>query len=113
MGGGAILAIAAAARLRRIQEIADAFRLADATTPERAKSCAAVGVDTGQAELTDLIQDGVLVEGRAADTLYLDERAFIARQAARRDNKKLALLSLVLLAVVLMGLGYFTAMTVR
>ena len=112
-GGGAIIAIAAAARQRRIQEIVDAFRLADVTSPERATSCAAVGVDSGRSELVDLVRDGVLAKGLGADTLYVDERAYIARRAARKDRRTLALLSILLMAAVLMGLGYFAATQVR
>ena len=113
MGGGAIIAAAAAARQRRIQEIVDAFRIADATTPERAKSCAAVGVDSGQSELVDLVREGVLAKGIGVDTLYVDERAYIARRAARRERRKLALLSILLMAAVLMGFGIYSAMVSR
>ena len=110
-GGGAIVAIAAAARQRRMQEIVDAFRLADATSPERAVTCAALGVDSGQFELVDLVRDGVLAPGAGADTLYLNEGAYIALRGARSDRRKLVLLSLLLMVVVLLGLGYFKRMS--
>jgi len=113
MGGGAVVAIAAAARQRRIEEIVDAFRLADATMPERAVSCAAIGVDGTRSELEDLVRDGVLARGLRADTLYVNERAYIARRIARNDRRKLALLSILLMVVVLLGFGVYNVMIGR
>jgi hypothetical protein len=107
MGGGAVVAIAAAARARRIQEIVDAFRLAGATTPDRATSCAAVGVDTSQSELKELVRDGVLTQIGGSNRLYLDESAYIVRRDDRRDRAKLLMLMVVLIVTGMIGLGLF------
>jgi hypothetical protein len=111
--GAVAIAAIAAARRRRMQEIVDAFRLADATTTERAKSCAAVGVDSGSSELVDLVRDGVLAKGLGIDTLYVDERAYIAHRSGRNKGRKLAVVSVLLLAIALLGFGYFTVLSGR
>lgn len=112
-GGGAVVAIAAAARARRIQEIVDAFRLAGANTPERATTCEAVGVDTSQPELRELIRDGVLNQVAGTGRMYLDESAYIVRRDWRRDRAKLLLLTLVLIAAGMVGLGLFVSFSGR
>lgn len=107
MGGGAVVAIAAAARERRILEIVDAFRLAGATTPGRAQSSAALGVDTSRSEVQELIRLRVLTQTDATDRMYLDENAYIARRDARRDRARLLMLSVVLIVAGLIGVGLY------
>jgi hypothetical protein len=82
MAGGAVVAAAAAAHAKRIQNVVDAFRLADATSPDRARALAELSLapDAGLAELT---KAAVLLPGRRAGTWYLSEAAYIARREAR------------------------------
>jgi hypothetical protein len=94
---GAVVAIAAA-RQRRIQEIVDAFRLADATGPERAKSLETIGLSqTG--DLKDLVIEGVLMAGPREGTYYLSEAGIIYRRAGRRTLKVVVLVLVALLAI--------------
>jgi hypothetical protein len=106
-GGGAVVAIAAAARARRLQEIVDAFRLAGATTPARAASCAAMGIDASQSELRELVREGVILQVAGSDRLYLDESAYIRHRESRRDRVRLLLLTVVLIVAAVAGLGLF------
>jgi hypothetical protein len=90
-----------------MQEIVDAFRLAGATTPEWATTCATLGVDTSQPELQELIRDGVLHQVAGTSRLYLDESAYIVRRDWRRDRAKLLLLAVALISAGMVGLGMF------
>jgi hypothetical protein len=107
-GGGAVVAIAAAARARRIREVTDAFRLAGATAPERAQSLATLGV-THASAADELARAGVLVAGPGRDTWYLSEAAVIARRDARVPRKLLVVLVIVLLATMAIGIGALMA----
>jgi hypothetical protein len=97
-GGGALVAIMAAAHAQRVQAVMDAFRLAGATAPERARSLAALGL-THTAEAAELANAGVLVRGPGRDSWYLSEAAVVARRKAGRHSHRTALLVLILLLV--------------
>ncbi|MEO8561551.1 MAG: hypothetical protein ABI601_05720 [bacterium] len=74
-GGGAVVAIAAAARARRMQVI-------DA-----------------------LLRHGVLAPGPATGTLYIDERAYILHRDARRHQVRFAIVLLLAFALALLATG--------
>jgi hypothetical protein len=94
---GAVVAIAAA-RQRRIREIIDAFRLADATGPERARSLETIGlIESG--DLKDLIVEGVLMAGPREGTYYLSEAGVIYRRGSRRALKVVIIVMIALAAI--------------
>jgi hypothetical protein len=96
---GAVVAAAAAARQRRIQQTIDSFRLGDATAPERARRLEDLGVlDSG--ETRDLIVEGVLLPGPQDGTFYLSEASYIYQRDGRRRNLKVVLIVLLVLAII-------------
>jgi hypothetical protein len=101
MAGGAIVAAAAGARQRRIQDILDAFRAADATTPTRARSPAEIGAQQNY-EFESLVDDGVLVPGPTSGTWYLSEETYVARTEARRRAAGRATIVVVTLAIAVL-----------
>ena len=96
-GGGAVVAIVAA-RQRRIQEIIDAFRLADATAADRAKGLETIGL-MHSSELQNLIVEGVLMQGAHEGTYYLSEASVIYRRDDRRGIKAVAIVMIVILVI--------------
>ena len=99
-GGGALVAILAAAHAQRVQAVTDAFRIAGATAPERARTLEALNV-THAAEAAELARVGVLVPGPERDSWYLSEAAVVARrEAGARIGSRALVLILLLLAVV-------------
>ena len=108
-GGGAVAAAIMAAKAKRVQNIVDAFRVADATAPDRARSLAELGV-VHDREADELTGDGALVAGKRANTWYLHEAGYIARResqsraAVRAVVIVVAIVALVL-AVVAFGLS--------
>ena len=106
MGGGAVIAAAAAARRRRIQEVVDAFRLGDATSPDRARRMESLGV-AQVGEVDQLIADGVLAPGREPGSYYLNEAMVIATRDRAVPRRALAVVMVILLAagVVLLGIA--------
>ena len=102
-GGGAAVAAIAAARRRRIQQAVDAFRLGDATSPDRARTLEELGLEeTG--EIRDLFVEGVLVPGDRQGTFYLSEAAYIER---REDRRGLRVVALIVMVVIAIGLAFF------
>ena len=97
---GAVVAAAAAARQRRIQQTVDSFRLGDATAPERARRLEDLGV-LEDGETRDLIVSGVLLPGPQEGTYYLSEASYIYHRNGRRRNIKIVLVVLL----VLLGIG--------
>lgn len=94
--GGAAAAAVIAAKQRRIQETVDAFRLGDATAPERARRLEDLGV-MHDGETQDLIVEGVIVPGSREGTYYLSEAGYIYRRDDRRGIKVVAVIVLLLL----------------
>jgi hypothetical protein len=95
---GAIVAIAAAAKRRRRQEVVDAFRLGDATSPDRARRIDEIGVPHfGEAE--ELLTSGVLVPGLREGTFYLSEQAYIARRDRRTSLRKGVLVAMLAIII--------------
>ncbi|MDF1505632.1 hypothetical protein [Roseisolibacter sp. H3M3-2] len=104
---GAMVAIMAAARARRVQEVMDAFRLAGATAPERARTLTALGV-VHDAELATLAEEGVVVQGPQPGTWYLSEPAVVARRD-RRPTRAVWLVVAVLFALTAVLVGVLVA----
>jgi hypothetical protein len=77
----AVAALAAQEHARRMQEIVDAFLRAGATTPERARTLAALRVPHADAA-ESLRNAGVLVPGPAPASWYVDEAGLAAHRAA-------------------------------
>lgn len=95
---GAAAAAVIAARQRRIQEIVDAFRIADATAADRARTLDTIGLaHTG--ELQELIVEGVLMPGAREGTYYLSEVGYIYRRDDRRGIKAVAIVMVVILVI--------------
>jgi hypothetical protein len=99
-GGGAAVAVIAAAHAQRIQAVTDAFRVAGATAPERARPLAALGI-THESAVAELARAGVLLRGPGHDTWYLSEAAVVARRNARRNVPRAVLVVLIVLLAVL------------
>ena len=105
-GGGAVVAMMAAARAQRVQEVTDAFRVADATARERARTLAALGL--GQTdEVEELVREGVLLRGHDRDTWYLSEAAMVARRhsGVRRKRQVVAVLAVAIAAMTAVLVG--------
>jgi hypothetical protein len=92
---GAAAAGIVAIRERRYRDIESAFRLGDATAPDRARTIDELGVvDLPEAE--DLVSMGVLKAGLRPGTYYLDERTLLQRTNSRRMRMLFLLIVLVL-----------------
>lgn len=99
---GSLVAIIAAQRAQRLREVTDAFRLAGATAPERARPLAALGL--GHADgFEALARDGVLLPGPDGDTWYLSEAAAIARRDATRIARGGVAVAITGLLLVMLG----------
>jgi hypothetical protein len=84
----------------------DAFRLADATAPDRARTLDALGI-AHTTEVDQLARQGVLVAGPRRDSWYLSEAAVVARRRTARPKRAVLLVVIVLLVAlgaVLVGL---------
>jgi hypothetical protein len=104
--GGAAGAIIAA-RQRRIQNVVDAFRLADATAPDRAQRLEDLGLVASN-DTRDLIVEAVLVPGVREGTYYLSEAGMIYRRDERKGLKAIIAVAVV---VLVLGLVFFGRMT--
>jgi hypothetical protein len=98
MAGGAVVAAAAAAKRQRREHIVDSFRLADATSPDRSRSLAEIGL-AQDGDLDELMRAGVICAGRQRSTWYLNEAAFITLRNSR-PRKALAIVLAVVLALL-------------
>lgn len=105
-GGGAAAAAIIAAKQKRIQEAVDAFRLGDATAPDRARRLDELGI-IENSETHDLVVEGVIVPGPREGTYYLSEAGYIYRRDDRRGMKAVAIVMIILLII-----GVFFAMRV-
>ena len=99
MAGGAVVAAAAAAHARRLQNILDSFRLAGATAPERARTLDQLGVGRDR-ELEELIDANVIVAAPSGAGWYLSESAYVARRDSGTGRLRQRLVFVAVLAVV-------------
>ena len=97
MAGGAAVAAAAAAHRKRVQTILDAFRLADATAPDRARSLEQLGLERND-EVEEFIEQQVVVSVPRGGGWYLNESAYIAQRDA--GNPQLRRVLLVVAAAI-------------
>jgi hypothetical protein len=95
MGAAAVII---AARHRRMQETVDAFRLGDATAPDRAKSLETLGL-SHDSDTQSLIVEGILMPGAREGTYYLSEIGYIYKRDDRRGFKAVAIVMLIVLAI--------------
>ena len=102
MGGGAVIAMAAAARRRKMTAVLDAFRLAGATSADRAQPLDLLGLSDSR-ETEEFADSGVLVPGSRDGTWYLNEAAYIAQRDA--TSPRAVRVALIAVAVVLILLG--------
>ena len=107
--GGAAGAIIAA-KNRRMQEAVDAFRLGDATAPDRARRMEDLGVFAND-ETRELIVEGVLVPGPREGTYYLSEAGYIYRRQDRKGMRAIAIVSVIALVIGLLVFGYAVGRT--
>ena len=102
-GGGATVAIIVAAKARRVRDVLDAFRLADATAPSRAVPLDRLSLGgRHQPEIDTLARDGILVQDAQGDGWWLDEHAFVARRdrPASRTVRVVLIVGALLLAIL-------------
>ena len=107
MAGGAVVAAAAAAQRRQREHVLDTFRVASATTADRAQSLADLQLAPSSA-IDELTRAGVLRAGRSRATWYLDEAAYITFRDARSRWALRVVLALVL-AVLALLIGVLSA----
>ena len=102
VNAGAGVAIAHAQAVAAERRLMDAFRLADATAPDRARSPEEMNV-VPDAAFGRLLAAGVLRE-RPRGTFYLDEAAVIARRDATPKRGPLNAVLLVTILALTVGL---------
>lgn len=96
-----MVAIMAAARAKRMEDILDAYRVAGATSADRAIEAGALGLTEHESEIADFLKHGVLVEGRRG-TMHLDEARYVAyRERASSKTTKVVLVILIISVAVL------------
>ena len=99
----AIMAAASSARAR--QRVLDAFRIAGATAPERARPLDALGLKL-DATLEACIRADVVRRGKRDGELWLDEAAYVAR----RDGNERKAVKLVIILMLALLLGTLAAL---
>jgi hypothetical protein len=92
-------AVVAAAMVRRQRKIVESFRAAGATSPDRATTASALGIEEGMA-FRKLRRNEVLRE--AGNRLYLDEPQWEYRCARRRRIAMIVPPIVVLVAAVIL-----------
>lgn len=98
MTGGAVVAAMAAARAQRVRDVLDAFRLADATAPDRARSLDEIGI-AAPAEVAMLSEAGIVQQDPRTGGWWLSERAYVAHRD--RQPKKAVRVLLIFVAIAL------------
>jgi hypothetical protein len=98
-----------AAHAQRVQAVMDAFRLAGATDPDRARTLAALAVRHA-AEAEELARGGVLLPGPGRDTWYLSEAAVVARRGPdARPARSVVIVIMLLVALGALAVGVLLA----
>lgn len=110
MGEGAVIAAAAAAKQRRLQGIVDAFRLGDATSPDRARPFESLGIARLD-EAEELLSQGVLLPGPREGTYYLSEAGYIVKRDRRSTKSNVVIAAAVMLLLGLMLVVFVTRAT--
>ena len=104
MGGGAIVAAAAAARQNGLDRVLDAYRMAQATTPASARALTDLGVEPNN-WVDELRASGALRPGPTPDSWYLDEGAYIdSRNAVQKRSTRAVMIAMgAMLALAAIG----------
>ena len=104
VGANVAIMAAAASSARARQRVLDAFRVAGATAPERARPLAELGL-TLDSTLEACVNAGVVRRGKRDGELWLDESAYIARRdgGERKAAKAVVIVSLIALALLLVA----------
>ena len=104
MAGGAVVAAMAAARAQRVRDVMDAFRLADATAPDRALSLDEIGI-AAPAEVAMLSEAGIVIQDPRTGGWWLSERAYVAHRDQQPKKAVRTLLVVVLVTLGIVGVG--------
>ena len=99
---GAAVAVIAAAHAKRINEILDAFRVAGATAPDRARNPAELGLSDHARQVEELTGAQVLRYGLSPGTLFLDEGGYLRYRDHGDSRRNVAILVVLLLVMVLL-----------
>ncbi len=91
-------AVVAAAMRRREQEVIDDFRLAGATSPDRAQSYTAIGL--GDSLAMRRLRNRAVIREASPGVFYLDEEVWAA---VRRTRLRMLTVFIALLVLVLVG----------
>jgi hypothetical protein len=110
--GALIAASAAAGRARRTGAVLDAFRLAGATAPERARPLAELGLAPSP-EVVAFARQRVLVHDVTTDAWYLDEAAYIALRDVPPRRAVRLLLIFIGIALAIVGIGMLALIRTR
>lgn len=103
-GGGAVVAAMAAARAQRVRDVMDAFRLADATAPDRARSLDEIGI-AAPGEVAMLSEAGIVLQDPRTGGWWLSERAYIAHRDRQPKKAVRVLLVFVSITLFIVGIG--------
>ena len=112
MGGGAIIAAAAAAHRKGLEKVLDAYRMASATSIDRAQSLSAMGLEPNN-WVDELRESGILKPGMAPDTWFLDEMARVVRRDAASDRRRFIVRIVIGLLVVAAIVGLIPILVLR
>ena len=104
MGEDAIVAAAAAAHRKRLETVLDSYRLAGATSLDRAQSLSAMGLEPSE-WVVELRESGVLKRGPKPESWFLDELASVVRRDATSDRGRFILRVVVGVLVIVAILG--------
>lgn len=105
----AVIAMAAI-HARRLEEVADAFRVAGATAADRARDPAELGLTEHERQIEEYRESNILRAGTHAGTLYFDEQGYIDHR--ERGKKKAGVSALISLAIILVIIGISLAVVV-
>lgn len=103
-GGGAVIGAMATARARRVRDVMDAFRLADATAPDRARSLDEIGI-AAPAEVAMLSEAGIVLQDPRTGGWWLSERAYLAHRDQQPKKAVRTLLVFILAVLLVVGIG--------
>lgn len=102
MAAGVIVAAAAA---REKADVLQRFRLADATSSDRAQSLDSLGLRPGGL-VARLMAAGVILPGSRANRVYLSEAALVAYEHSTVNQTRMALMAAGAIALGAAGLAF-------
>jgi hypothetical protein len=93
-------AVIAAAMRRREQEVIDDFRVAGATSPDKAQSYTAIGL--GESLAVRRLRNRAVIREASPGVFYLDEEVW---SAVRRTRMRLVITLVAVLAIMAIGIS--------